>query len=264
MSRWAKIRDCLYPLISFLLIMVMATMAVTMVCAAVTGEYDLNSPKLKAMPLLVNILYYGFNLFYQRTYFLRDEERFSRDRKKVRPAVLAASVILSVCAGELLVCAIYGLGIPKMFSWYSHLAAQSFENQNLFLLIAASVVLAPLSEELIFRGMMYRRIRNYLGIPAAVLLSAAAFGIYHTNVVQFIYATVLGILFALLYEKTGTLIVPVLCHAAANAAEIIRDRLGFSASDPAPAAVIAGAAAAAFCLVWLIRSDRNGQKRAEN
>ena len=64
MSRWAKIRDCLYPMVSFLLIMVMATMIVTIICAAVTGEYDLNSPKQKAMPLLVNILYYGFSLFY--------------------------------------------------------------------------------------------------------------------------------------------------------------------------------------------------------
>ena len=38
MSRWAKIRDCLYPLISFLLIMAMAAMVVSMICAVATGE----------------------------------------------------------------------------------------------------------------------------------------------------------------------------------------------------------------------------------
>ena len=256
MSRWAKIRDCLYPMVSFLLIMVMATMIVTIICAAVTGEYDLNSPKQKAMPLLVNILYYGFSLFYQRNYFQGDEERFFRDRKRVHPAVLISAAVFAACAGELLVFAICGTGIPKIFSRYSGLAAASFEGQNPILLTAASVVLAPLAEEQIFRGMMYRRIRSYLGVPAGVLLSAAAFGIYHANFVQFIYAAALGILFALLYEKTRTLIVPVICHAAANAAEILRSRLGFSAADPPFAMAAAEAAAAALCLIFLIRRPR--------
>jgi membrane protease YdiL (CAAX protease family) len=253
MSRWAKIRDCLYPLISFLLIMVMATMIVSMICAAVTGEYDVNSPRLKAMPLLVNLLYYSFNLFYQRKYFRRDEERFFHDKKSARPAVLICASIFAACAGELLVYVIYALRIPEIFSRYSGLAAASFEGQKLVLLVVVSVVLAPLSEELIFRGMMYRRIRNYLGVPAGVLLSAVAFGIYHANMVQFIYAAVLGILFALLYEKTRTLIVPILCHAAANAAEILRDQLGLSASAPSPALIAAVAAAAVLTFVVLWR-----------
>ncbi len=259
MSRWAKIRDCLYPLISFLLIMAMAAMVVSMICAVATGEYDLNSPKLKAMPLLVNLLYYSFNLFYQRKYFRQDEERFFHDRKRVSPTVLFFAALLCACAGELLVSVIYAFDIPKVFPRYSGLAAASFEGQNLFLLIAASVILAPLSEELIFRGMLYRRIRSYLGVPAAVFLSAAAFGIYHANVVQFLYAALLGILLALLYEKTRALIVPVIGHAAANAAEILRDRLEIPAATPAVTG--AEAAAAVLAIVILLhyfgKTDRN-------
>lgn len=262
MSKRAKVWDVLYPVISFLIIMVIATMIVTMVCSAVTGEYDLNSPKLKAMPLLVNILYYGITLIYQRTYFRQDEERFFHDERKIRPSVLVLTLVFAVCASELAVALIYGLKIPEIFSRYGELASQSFEGQNIFLLIAASVIFAPLAEELIFRGMMYRRCRSYLGTAAATVLSALAFGVYHFNVVQFLYAFAMGLIFAYFYEKTHTLIVPVLCHAAANAAEIFRDRAGWSfESGISVPAVAAEAVAALLCLYLLARIWKNAENR---
>ena len=43
------------------------------------------------------------------------------------------------------------------------------------------------------------------------------FGIYHANMIQFIYTSIMGLLLALYYEKSGSLIVPVIAHMAMNA-----------------------------------------------
>ena len=76
--------------------------------------------------------------------------------------------------------------------------------------------LDPLVEEVVCRGLVYRRLRDYVGVWPAVLVSGLMFGIYHGNVVQGIYASVLGILMALLVEITGSLWASILFHVGAN------------------------------------------------
>lgn len=51
------------------------------------------------------------------------------------------------------------------------------------------------------------------------------FGVYHGNVLQFIYALLMGFMFALIYEKTGNLLAPVFAHIAANVWAIFSDRI---------------------------------------
>jgi hypothetical protein len=75
------------------------------------------------------------------------------------------------------------------------------------------VILAPVLEETLFRGILINRWGTRWGVPAAVIASSIAFGILHANPVGIGMA---GLVMALLYLKTGTLIVPILFHAANN------------------------------------------------
>lgn len=77
---------------------------------------------------------------------------------------------------------------------------------------------APLSEELVFRGIVYGQTRKTLGCGGAMALSALVFGIYHGNPVQGIYAFLLGLLLALVYERAGGLRAAVLFHGLGNLA----------------------------------------------
>ncbi|MCI6714075.1 MAG: CPBP family intramembrane metalloprotease, partial [Lachnospiraceae bacterium] len=52
----------------------------------------------------------------------------------------------------------------------------------------------------------------------AIVLSGFFFGVYHGNLVQGIYGTLMGILMAYVYEETGRFLVPVLFHGLANIA----------------------------------------------
>ena len=58
-------------------------------------------------------------------------------------------------------------------------------------------ILAPLGEEIVFRGVVYGQLRKVLKVPYAVVLSGLAFGLFHGNLVQAVYATVIGCLLAL-------------------------------------------------------------------
>ena len=77
-------------------------------------------------------------------------------------------------------------------------------------------IVSPLAEEIIFRGIVYNRMRRQYGKWVAIIGSALLFGLYHGNAVQALYGLVLGVLIAVLYEKYGSFIVPVVLHSAAN------------------------------------------------
>ena len=77
-------------------------------------------------------------------------------------------------------------------------------------------IAAPLSEELLFRGILFERLRMALPFFWAALGSAAFFGLVHGNWAQGIYAALMGLILAWLYEKKNRLWEPVLFHSAAN------------------------------------------------
>ena len=77
-------------------------------------------------------------------------------------------------------------------------------------------VIVPIVEELIFRGLIYRRLRERWPVFPAMLVSALLFGIYHGNIVQGIYGAVAGLALSFIYEAYGSLKAPVFTHMVMN------------------------------------------------
>lgn len=86
---------------------------------------------------------------------------------------------------------------------------------------------APIIEEVLFRGIIFRRMKEYCNPTMAIMLSGFVFGIYHFNIVQGIYATFMGIFLGYLYEKFHTLWAPILFHIAANVMSVLSVEIGF-------------------------------------
>lgn len=82
-------------------------------------------------------------------------------------------------------------------------------------------VAVPLMEEVLFRGLVYQRLRGYTKTvwPAAAL-SAAVFALYHGNLIQMLFAFPMGLLLAELYRRWDTIKAPVLFHIAVNVSSI--------------------------------------------
>lgn len=112
-------------------------------------------------------------------------------------------------------------GIAEYSRGYNQVA-KTFYTGRLFLEIAALCIVIPIVEELLYRGIVYVRIRRWLGVRAAILLSAVIFGLVHMNLVQFIYASVFGLLLAYITEKTGSFYGAAIAHMVANLTSVLR------------------------------------------
>lgn len=84
--------------------------------------------------------------------------------------------------------------------------------------------LPTIAEEFVFRGLFYHSYRKN-GILGAAILSGVIFGAIHLNINQFCYACVMGMVFALMVEITGSMFSSMLAHFAVNSYSIIMLKL---------------------------------------
>ncbi len=101
--------------------------------------------------------------------------------------------------------------------------------------VLAVAVVAPVVEELIFRGLMLNRLSRVMPGWLAAVLSSAAFGVCHRHPVWFAYAFVLGAFFALLDLRAQSILPSILGHIAFNA---ISQILSFVPEEGEGAAVV--------------------------
>jgi len=88
------------------------------------------------------------------------------------------------------------------------------------LLVLATCVLAPVFEELFFRGFLYAAVRDRWGVPAGLAVSSLLFASVHPGLPNQAATAVLGVAFAATYERSGTLAAPVTAHALFNGVQL--------------------------------------------
>lgn len=81
--------------------------------------------------------------------------------------------------------------------------------------VMAFVVLAPVFEELVFRKVLVDRVLPFGEWPA-IVFSGLTFGLFHGNLTQFFYATMLGMTLAYVYIRTGRVLYTIGLHACLN------------------------------------------------
>lgn len=195
-----KIIDVLLPiLIHFLALQ----------CTALFGGMDAAFRTMLASLLTMPLFYAWY----------REDERFwSRSTKKITwyAALLtvAAAAALNLLFSSILsaLAAEYGI---------SNQTQEELLSGRMVFQILGMGLIVPVTEELVFRGLVYRRLERYLPGAAAVLLGAALFAAYHGNLLQVLFAFPMGIVLILLYRHYGTLKMPILFHAASNLTAIL-------------------------------------------
>ncbi|CQR46045.1 CAAX amino terminal protease self-immunity [Paraliobacillus sp. PM-2] len=86
---------------------------------------------------------------------------------------------------------------------------------NFMLSVIVSVFLAPVAEELLFRGVLINRLGLDIGVGKAVLVSSILFSLVHLNI-GFVGHFIGGLIYGMVYVKTKKLIVPIGLHALHN------------------------------------------------
>lgn len=94
--------------------------------------------------------------------------------------------------------------------------ARSIPPAAFAVLCASAILIAPITEEILFRGFLYATLRRYLGPLGAISLTAALFSLLHSYAFGFLSLFLIGFLLGYLYERTGSLVASVAAHAANN------------------------------------------------
>jgi membrane protease YdiL (CAAX protease family) len=97
--------------------------------------------------------------------------------------------------------------------------------------VVATVVMAPLTEELFFRGLLLFGFLPRYGVPRGIFLSALIFAVAHFTPNQLTTALLAGILLGWLFARTGSLWPPILAHAFVNGLSVIATRISLSRGE---------------------------------
>lgn len=123
------------------------------------------------------------------------------------------------------------VGSNQLFSWIINLIMQGSNLSNevqeslfgsaLWAQIVGVGILVPFMEEILFRGLVYKRLKSFLNRRAAVIFAALLFALYHGNLYQFLFALPMSLLLIFVYEKWGTIKAPIVFHMAVNLSSVL-------------------------------------------
>jgi membrane protease YdiL (CAAX protease family) len=144
-------------------------------------------------------------------------------KEKTEQSVLqwAMIVVLALSSCITLNLWITATGLHNLFPSFNETVAELLYGGSIWLQILGMSIGAPLAEELIFRGLMFKRLRGSMSYMWAAIITATCFGLYHGNVVQFIYAFFLSLMLTYVYEKFRTIWAPIFFHAVANGFSLV-------------------------------------------
>ena len=129
---------------------------------------------------------------------------------------LAVQVTVSMCLNLILPL------FPQTFERYSALI-ESIVGGSVIISVISTAVLAPIAEELIFRELMTKQLRQLFPFWLANIIQALAFGVYHMNIVQGIYAFFLGLLFGYVTYRMRSVWASIMLHGIVNASGLVLD-----------------------------------------
>lgn len=140
----------------------------------------------------------------------------SASLKKFKPVTVAPIVIGGIAFNFALSFIISVVPFPqKWIELYETSVGQLLGEVGILMWIAV-VIMAPLVEELTFRGFMYTRLKQGMPKWIAVIVTALAFGIAHMNPIQSIYTVIFGLCLVWVFERTKSLWGCILFHMAFN------------------------------------------------
>lgn len=170
------------------------------------------------LPMVVYLLLWKFSAGKKTGQEGDEQSRTLRERlhyNKVKPSTLVYALIFTWLSMPLttLINAISMLFVDNTVMALS----EQILGVALPVMIFFMAVVPALCEETMFRGIVYGGYRKYGNKFTAVLLSGFLFGVMHMNLNQALYAFAIGVLLALLFEATDSILPTILFHFVYNA-----------------------------------------------
>ena len=176
------------------------------------------------------------------------------------PLLLVLGYALQLGVSALLT--ILSTGFPSAFSAYKELIASlAGDGVDVKTFIAVSF-LAPIAEELIFRGVSYTYAEWAIGYRWAILFQAVIFGLYHGNLIQFIYATAIGYLLGALRHQSGSIVPGIVLHTIVNLSAYLVPASWLESLPKAGLMALLSTAVIVPCCIILLKRNKKKHRKA--
>ncbi len=82
--------------------------------------------------------------------------------------------------------------------------------------LISTVLIGPIIEEVMFRGIMYNELKKRYSVNKSILITTLIFSLMHLNIIQVIYAFILGYILNRIYEKNKNMTNIITLHMLSN------------------------------------------------
>ncbi len=168
-------------------------------------------------PVTVPLILLVFRLMHGKKHGIQLRDVFCKPKVPMKTVFRWILICLGITYASVYVSRLFWMLIQLLTGM--EMVAQDFAAENSWLSmltnLIAMVIYAPLFEEMMFRGTIFRSVQKG-GELAGALLCGITFGLWHTNYDQTLYTAVMGFAACVLFVKSGTLWAPILMHALMN------------------------------------------------
>jgi membrane protease YdiL (CAAX protease family) len=245
-SGFGKVWYILYPILMFFGVNIAVTIiAMIVVAVSITSEnpftggdmmaYSMElgtkiTEALTAQVILIQAITYFILSGLFILLFIRDIKKRGLYKDKPEKNGILPYIFMVLTVNGFSMFFVSLTNITKLYEVFPSMlnADEAISGQSPILVFVYTAILAPICEELLFRGMIFKRLRGMIPFVPAALISSVLFGLGHISVPQIIYTSILGFLFAYIYEKYGSILVTMFCHFALNTVIII---INYTLSD---------------------------------
>lgn len=227
------------------------TMFYTIWANAMLTEWTL--PLIGAVGLAMTVV--GHRM-YQRDKILSDR----REMDRLSAGNLAVLAVLGMLSSFGLNGVLTLIPVMEFFPGYDSLASTIFSS-NLFLQIGVTVLIVPVMEEILFRGIIFHRLKHLADMKVAALVVSLMFGVYHGNMVQGIYAFLFSLILVAAMEQYQTVFAPICVHVSGNLLSVILSNTSIFDGISEKKSLLAVSSIACIVLILVIIIGKQRKKK---
>ena len=149
-------------------------------------------------------------------------KKTAQDKQYFREKVLRlkpfAMIIIASCGLyylAILIAAVIAVVSPETMNYYNEMMDTALGGSQMLAMLAA-VILAPVNEECIMRGLILKNLQRFFTTPVVVIIQAVLFGIFHANCVQGLYVLPVGAALGYVAVKTRSVMPSIFMHLFYN------------------------------------------------
>lgn len=147
-------------------------------------------------------------------------KKYNKEVKETKTKILLSDSLLLIVLG-FSISLVYNsacISVNNVFE-ISNLFSES--NNNYLNIIIGTIVVGPILEEYIFRGIVYHRLLKNNSFIKSMILTGIVFALTHSNIVQIIYAFIFNFVLVVIYEKYSSIKSSSIVHMSANSVALI-------------------------------------------